>query len=91
MKEDVHPVAVRGDRRLDRVRIWTHDSVFQWHAVLVTRDSITGIPSSLPAQCDSCRLALPVSAVDSLNVGYGQMRHPLKAGDVLLLIAAILL
>jgi hypothetical protein len=70
MKEDIHPVAVRGDRRLDRVRIWTHDSVLQWHAVLVTRDSISGLPDNISQQCDSCRLTLPTAAVDSLRVGY---------------------
>ena len=91
LTEDIHPVAVRGDRRLDRVRIWTRDSVVQWRAVLVTRDSISGIPSSLPTPCDSCRLALPVSAVDSLSVGYPQIRRPPKASDVLLLIAIIVL
>ena len=70
MKEDIHPVAVQGDRRLDRVRIWTGDSVHQWHAVLVTRDSISGIPDNPSQPCDSCRLTLPTSAVDSLRVGY---------------------
>ena len=70
IKEDIHPVTVRGDRRLDRVRIWTHQSVLQWHAVFVTRDSISGIPDQFSQQCDSCRLTLPTSAVDSLQVGY---------------------
>lgn len=70
MKEDIHPVAVRGDRRLDRVRLWTQDSVVQWHAVLVTRDSISGIPDQGSQGCDSCRVTLPTSAVDSLRVGY---------------------
>ena len=91
LKEDIHPVAVRGDRRLDRARLWTHNGVFQWHAVMVTHDSITGIPSSLPTPCDSCRLALPVSAVDSLSVGYPETHPPPKAKDVLLLIAIIVL
>jgi hypothetical protein len=76
MKEDVHPVAVRGDRRLDRVRLWTHDRVVQWHAVLVTRDSISGIPDQVSQGCDSCRVTLPTSAVDSLRVGY-----PTGGGD----------
>jgi len=70
MTEDVHPVAVGGDRRLDRVRIWTGDSVLQWHTVLVTRDSISGILTNVSQPCDSCRLTLPTSAVDSLQVGY---------------------
>ena len=72
LKEDIHPVAVRGDRRLDRVKLWTHTGVQQWHAVLVTRDSISGIPDTAPSQCDSCRVTLPTSAVDSLHVGYRQ-------------------
>ena len=35
MSEDVHPVAVHGDRRLERARIWTRDTVMQWRAVLI--------------------------------------------------------
>jgi len=70
LKEDIHPVAVRGDRRLELVRLWTRDSVLQWHAVLVTHDSISGIPDMVSMTCDSCRVTLPTSAVDSLQVGY---------------------
>jgi hypothetical protein len=70
LREDVHPKTVQGDRRLDRAKIWSGDSVVQWRAVVVTRDSISGIPYNLPEPCDSCRRALAVSAVDSLDVGY---------------------
>ena len=69
VREDVHPVAVKGDRLLDQAKIWTGDSVVQWRAVLVTRDSISGLPA-LSQPCNGCRRALPVSAVDSLSVGY---------------------
>ena len=71
VREDVHPVGLRGqDRLLDQARIWSGDSVMEWRVVLITRDSISGIPSSLPDACSGCRLALPVAAVDSLSVGY---------------------
>jgi hypothetical protein len=69
-REDVHPVAVKGDRLLDQARIWTRDSVMQWRVVLITRDSISGIPDSLPDACSGCRVVLPVAVVDSLSVGY---------------------
>ena len=86
LREDVHPKTVKGDRQLDRVKIWTGDSVLQWHAVVVTRDSISGIPSRQPQQCspsaDRCRRALPVSAVDSLFVGY-RKEHGSDDHDVL--------
>ncbi len=76
LREDVHPKTVQGDRRLDRVKIWSGDSVVEWRAVVVTRDSISGIPFNLAEPCDSCRRALAVSAVDSLDVGY-----PKKVGS----------
>jgi len=65
-REDVHPVAVQGDRHLDYVKIWSGVRTFEWRDVLVTSDSIRGTP----VQCDSCRFALPTTAVDSLDVGY---------------------
>jgi hypothetical protein len=52
-----------------QVKIWSADSVFWWHAVVYTRDSITGIPYTIPTTCDSCRIALPRQAVDSIRVG----------------------
>ena len=76
MTEDVHPVAVHGDRRLDRARIWTRDTVLQWRAVLITADSISGIPDKRPELCDSCRVALATSVVDSLQVGYSSTPTP---------------
>lgn len=72
LREDVHPKTVKGDRGLDRVKIWAGDSVLEWRAVVVSRDSISGIPYSIPHPCppDRCRRALPAAAVDSLFVGY---------------------
>jgi hypothetical protein len=37
--------------------------------VVLTGDSIAGIPFLQPLDCDSCRVTLPVSAVDSLRTG----------------------
>ncbi len=76
LSEDVHPVAVHGDRRLERARIWTRDTVMQWRAVLITPDSISGIPEKRPQLGDSCRVALATSAVDSLQVGYASTPNP---------------
>src|ERR1700757_3404021 len=68
-REDVHPIAVKSDRRLDKVKIWSGDSVFKWRDVLITQDSISGTPSGR-SDCEHCRRALPTSVVDSLDVGY---------------------
>ena len=65
-REDIRPKGLRGDRQLEQVKLWSGDSVFLWHSVLITPDSITGYPEQRP------RRALPLSAVDSLRVGYRQ-------------------
>lgn len=51
------------------VKIWSGDSLARWHAVLITRDSITGIPYKMSTECDCCRVGLPVLSVDSIRVG----------------------
>ena len=56
--------------RLQQVKIWSGDTVLRWHAVIFADDSITGVPYKMSTKCDSCRLGLPLSSVDSIRVGY---------------------
>jgi hypothetical protein len=42
----------------------------KWHAVIITQDSVSGVPYDLAVECDSCRRSLPRSQVDSMKVGY---------------------
>lgn len=70
MREDLHPKAVSRERRLDEVRIWSGKHVWQWRAVVVSSDSITGIPETTSLIGDTSRVRLPLSAVDSIQVGY---------------------
>jgi hypothetical protein len=39
------------------------------HAVRVTGDSVIGVPYPKPPSCDSCRVAIARSSVDSVRVG----------------------
>lgn len=55
--------------RHQQVRIWSGDSVVLWHAVVMTHDSISGIPYHQSLQCDSCRRSLPRAVVDSVKAG----------------------
>ncbi len=59
----------------DVVRIWSSDTVAQWHAVVVTSDSVSGIPYETSLECDSCRRSMPLVLVDSMKV-----RHVTSAG-----------
>jgi hypothetical protein len=52
-----------------QVQVWQGTRRVQLHAVRVDPDSISGVPFQQPADCDSCRISLPSSTVDSLRAG----------------------
>jgi hypothetical protein len=52
-----------------QVQVWVAGSAQQWHAVSITPDSVTGIPYFRSVSCDSCRLGVPASRVDSIRLG----------------------
>jgi hypothetical protein len=52
-----------------QVQVWHGGEVERWHAVVVTADSISGIPYLSPLQCDSCRIRRSRVTVDSIRLG----------------------
>jgi hypothetical protein len=52
-----------------QVQLWQGHNSRLLHAVVVTADSISGVPYQLPPDCDSCRVAVARSAVDSMRLG----------------------
>lgn len=52
-----------------QVQIFRGGEMDRWHAVSFTADSVVGIPWLQPIECDSCRRALPLAGVDSIQVG----------------------
>lgn len=52
-----------------QVEVWHGGRAERWHAVVMDVDSVSGIPFLLPVTCDSCRVAVPRAAVDSLRLG----------------------
>jgi hypothetical protein len=52
------------------VWIWSGDEVKKWHAVVITQDSVLGIPYQMSVRCDSCRRSIPRVQVDSMKLGY---------------------
>lgn len=64
----------------------------RWHGVVVTTDSISGIPFRSALACDSCRLAFPRASVDSIRVGNPEAGFLKSAGLVLsILLTSVLL
>src|SRR5690349_9074226 len=52
------------------VWIWSGGNVEKWHGVVVTHDSVTGIPYGTSLECCSCRRSIPRTEVDSMTLGY---------------------
>ena len=53
-----------------QAEVWHQGRAERWHAVVLTADSVSGIPYLLPPSCDSCRVALTRTAVDSVRLGH---------------------
>jgi len=53
--------------RHEQVKVWSRGNVERWHAVAVSRDSISGIPYKVSLDCDSCRHRVALTEVDSLR------------------------
>ena len=76
-----------------QVQVWQGNNSRLLHAVVVTVDSITGVPYQLPPECDSCRVALARSTVDSIRLG-NKEKAALKSfglGYVLIGVATVVL
>ena len=54
----------------DAVVIWSGGTVEKWHAVVITSDSVSGIPYGTSLECDSCRRSIPLGLVDSMKVSH---------------------
>ena len=54
----------------DVVWIWSGSTVNQWEAVIITQDSVSGVPHEMSLCGDACRRTLPRTQVDSMKVAY---------------------
>jgi len=52
-----------------QVQVWRGSQVRVLHAVRLIGDSLVGVPFQKPANCETCRLTIPRSDVDSLRLG----------------------
>jgi len=55
----------------DPVLIWSNGTVEKWHGVVITPDSVLGIPYGMSLTCDNCRRSIPRAQVDSLKYRTG--------------------
>jgi hypothetical protein len=71
-REEIKPTRLGRDQQ---VKVWSGDTVSRWHAVVITADSITGVPYKMSTKCDTCRVRLPLYAVDSMRLRYRGSRR----------------
>jgi hypothetical protein len=76
-----------------QVQLWLGPQARVLHAVIVGPDSVSGVPFNLPPECDSCRVTVARSTVDSMRLG-NQERGALRSlglGYVAIGVAALIL
>lgn len=54
----------------DPVFIWHRRGVEKWHGVVITQDSVSGIPYETTLKCTLCRRSIPRVQVDSMKLYY---------------------
>src|SRR2546423_5723344 len=68
-----------GRRRVDQptpvkphqpVWIWSGGHVKKWRGGVITQDSVSGIPYSVPLKCYGCRRSIPRTPGDSMQLRY---------------------
>jgi len=84
-------------QRDKRVQVWVHHgSVHYWHAVIISQDSVSGIPYQVRADLasgrprlidgDTTRYGLPLAEVDSIRLGrYNRGNTYLLVADLTLI------
>ena len=55
--------------RRQQAQVWQGARAVRLHGLIVTSDSISGVPYFQPPSCDSCRVSIPRTAVDSVRFG----------------------
>jgi hypothetical protein len=49
------------------IEVWRDSNAVTLHGVRIAAESLTGVPLWRPPECDSCRVTIPLQAVDSLR------------------------
>ena len=76
-------------RASDAVLIWSSGTVEKWHGVVLTADSVSGIPYRMSLKCDSCRRNMPWAEVDSMKLGYHTVAELITFWGGLLILSGI--
>ena len=72
-----------------QVQVWEGRHHRLLHAGTLGPDSITGVPFTMPPDCDSCRVSIAMGDVDSLRVG-NKERGFVRSVQLFLVVSAIL-
>ncbi len=80
------PLVSRSLHRHAQFQVWSHGNMARWHAVMVNRDSLSGIPYNKPLDCDSCRRSISLIEVDSLKKGRPSIANELVAVPAIMLV-----
>ena len=62
------PAVLKRPHKEKHAQVWSHGQVEVWRALVMSPDSITGIPAGLSVKCDTCRRAIAWPGADSVRL-----------------------
>jgi hypothetical protein len=74
-----------------QAQIWSDEHSRQWHSLIVSRDSISGVPFTRNPNCGDCRQAVALNAVDSVRIGDPEAGFLKTVGLIVALPIAVLI
>ena len=85
------PSVVKHSYQEKQAQVWMHGHLEEvWHALIISRDSITGIPAELPPKCDTCRRSIAWADADSVRFQrFRPLQTSLLVVELLIALAAV--
>jgi hypothetical protein len=73
------PPAPASFQRRQQLEVWQGRDARTLHGVRIAGDSLTGVPAWKPPDCDSCRVTIPMSRIDSIRTVHNERAGMLAA------------
>lgn len=83
------PPAPASFKPRQQLEVWQGREAITLHGVRITGDSLTGVPTWKPPDCDSCRVTVPVGGIDSIRTVHNERAGMLAASVPFVALGAV--
>lgn len=73
------PAALTSFKPRQQIEVWQGREAITLHSVRIVGDFLTGVSAWKPPDCDSCRVTIPISRIDSIRTVHNERAGLLAA------------